>query len=104
MHAGRDGAEARRYFADAIERAELTDAKNLLAAACADLSAEHEREGDLAAALAAHKRYHAVREAEFATTRQHARARGHPLGSTSSTPRSRRRSTASRQRCSPRTR
>ena len=77
MHAGRDGAEARRYFADAIERAELTDAKNLLAAACADLSAEHEREGDLAAALAAHKRYHAVREAEFATTRQHAARAAH---------------------------
>ena len=42
----------------------------------------------LAAALAAYKRYHAVREAEFATTRQHAARAAHARGSTSSTRRS----------------
>jgi len=103
LHAGRDGTEARRYFTEAIERAELTDAKNLLSAACADLSAEHEREGDLAAALAVLKRHHSVREEEFALRGSTRRAR-RTSGSTSSTPRNRRRSTASRRRCSPKTR
>ncbi len=50
----------------------MSDAKTLLADACSGLSAQHERDGDAPAALAAFKRFHAVREAEFATTRQHA--------------------------------
>jgi PleD family two-component response regulator len=44
----------------------------MLADACADLSSQHERDGELGAALALYKRFHAVREGEFATTRQHA--------------------------------
>ena len=76
-YAGRDGAEARRYFGEAIALAELTDAKNLLADASADLSAQYEREGDAAASLAAYKRFHSVREAEFATTRLHAARAAH---------------------------
>ena len=96
MHAGRDGAEARRYFADAIERAELTDAKNLLAAACADLSA---------ATRARRRPRRGARRHTSAITRcarRNSRRRGstrrarRTSGSTSSTPRSRRRSTASR--------
>ena len=77
LHAGREGAEARRYFNEAIALAELTDAKNLLADACSDLSAQYEREGDVKASLAAYKRFHAVREAEFTTTREHAARAAH---------------------------
>jgi len=77
LHAGRDGAEARRYFNEAIALAELTDAKNLLADACSELSAQHEREGDVKASLAAYKRFHAVRETEFKTTREHAARAAH---------------------------
>ena len=78
MHAGRDGAEARRYFAEAIARAELTDAKNLLADGVrGPVRCNTSAKATLAAALAAHKRYHAVREAEFATTRQHAARAAH---------------------------
>ena len=77
LYAGRDGPEARRYFTDAIALAELTDAKNLLADACSELSAQYEREGDLKASFEAYKRFHTVREAEFATTRQHAARAAH---------------------------
>lgn len=77
VHAGRDGPEARRYFNEAITLAELTDAKNLLADACSELSAQYEREGDVKASLDAYKRFHTVREAEFATTRQHAARAAH---------------------------
>lgn len=77
VHAGRDGAEARRYFNEAIALAELTDAKNLLADACSELSAQYEREGDVKASLTAYKRFHAVREAEFTTTREHAARAAH---------------------------
>ncbi len=72
LHAKRDAARARRCFQDAIALAERINAKTMLADACADLSSQHERDGELGAALALYKRFHAVREAEFATTRQHA--------------------------------
>ena len=77
VHAGRDGPEARRYFNDAIALAESSDAKNLLADACSELSAQYEREGDVKASLDAYKRFHTVREAEFSTTRQHAARAAH---------------------------
>ena len=77
LYADRDGAEARRYFNEAIALAERTDARNLLADACSDLSAQYEREGDIKASLAAYKRFHAVREAEFTTTREHAARAAH---------------------------
>jgi diguanylate cyclase (GGDEF)-like protein len=77
LHIGRDGAEARRYFNEAIALAGLTDARHLLADACSELSAQFEREGDLKASLAAYKRYHAEREAEFTTTREHAARAAH---------------------------
>ena len=77
LHAARDGPEARRCFKEAIALAESTDAKNLLADACSDLSAHYEREGDMKESLAAFKRFHAVREAEFSTTREHAARAAH---------------------------
>ena len=75
--AGRDGAEARRYFNEAIALAESTDAKSLLADACSELSAQYEREGDVKASLVAFKRFHAMREAQFSTTREHAARAAH---------------------------
>ncbi len=77
LHAGRDGPEARRCFDEAIALAESTDAKNLLADACSELSAQYEREGDVKESLAAFKRFHAVREAQFSTTREHAARAAH---------------------------
>jgi diguanylate cyclase (GGDEF)-like protein len=72
LHLGRDGSEARRFLHEAIAVAVSCDARTLLADACADLSAQYERDGDAGPALSLYKRFHEVREAEFATTRQHA--------------------------------
>jgi diguanylate cyclase (GGDEF)-like protein len=72
LHLGIASRLPRRYLLRAIVLAQKSDAKALLAQAYLDLSAQHEGEGNLAAALAAHKRYHAVREDEFMNTRRHA--------------------------------
>lgn len=69
---GDHGDRARRCLHDAIALAERMSAKSMLADVCEALSAQCERDGDLATALAMYKRFHGVREAEFAVTRRHA--------------------------------
>ena len=68
-----DGDErARQCLREAVALAERMSAKVMLAEVCEALSAQCEREGDTATALAMYKRFHSVREAEFAVTRRHA--------------------------------
>jgi len=67
-----DSVTPRRYLRRAIALARRSDAKTLLSEAYVDLSTQHESDGDVTAALALYKRYHTVREDEFANTRQHA--------------------------------
>ena len=72
LHLGVDSTLARRYLNDAIALAEVNSATTLLGDACADLSLQLECDGDLPSALALYKRFHSVRESEFAKTREHA--------------------------------
>jgi diguanylate cyclase (GGDEF)-like protein len=72
LHSKRDAERARRYFGEAIDLADRINARTMLADTCAELSAQHERDGEVAEALALYKRFHEVREAEFASTRRHA--------------------------------
>ena len=67
---------ARHRYTKAIELAERINARNLIADACAELSTLCERCGDTATALAHYKRFHAVREAQLTTARQHATKAG----------------------------
>jgi diguanylate cyclase (GGDEF)-like protein len=72
LYAADRGERARRCLHDAIALAERMSAKAMLADVCEALSAQCELEGDAPAALAMYKRFHAVREAEFAIARRHA--------------------------------
>lgn len=72
IFAASDVSLTRRCLSEAAELAEKINARNLLADARATLSAVCEREGELAAALAHYKQFHAVREQQFAAARQHA--------------------------------
>ena len=68
-----DGDErARQCLREAVVLAERMSAKAMLAEVCEALSAQCEREGDAATALAMYKRFHSVREAEFTVARRHA--------------------------------
>ncbi|MFO1305111.1 MAG: diguanylate cyclase [Burkholderiales bacterium] len=64
--------EARQSFTDAILLARQIGASGVLAEACESLSKVAENTGDLASALALYKEFHAVREAELASSRKHA--------------------------------
>jgi diguanylate cyclase len=76
LSAASDAALARRRYKEAIELAERINARNLIAESCAALSELCERDGDLAAALTHYKRFHAVREAQLSTAREHATRAG----------------------------
>jgi diguanylate cyclase (GGDEF)-like protein len=72
LYAEDGGGRARDCLYLAIGLAERMSAKAMLADACEALSTQCEREGDAATALAMYKRFHAVREAEYALARRHA--------------------------------
>jgi len=76
LDAPRNPERAGQRYGKAIDLAERINARNLVADACAALSALCEQTGDLAAALAHYKRFHAVREAQLNTARQHATRAG----------------------------
>jgi diguanylate cyclase (GGDEF)-like protein len=76
LDAARDPERAGQRYGKAIGLAERINARNLVADACAALSALYEQTGDLAAALDHYKRFHAVREAQLNTARQHATRAG----------------------------
>lgn len=67
---------ARAALEQAIGLAGRINARWILAEACESLSGLHERAGEHGAALALYKRFHAVREHELATSRQHAARAG----------------------------
>jgi diguanylate cyclase (GGDEF)-like protein len=72
LYANEDGERARRCLYEAITLAERMSAKAMLADVCEALSTQCEREGDAATALTMYKRFHSVRETEFAMARRHA--------------------------------
>lgn len=72
LYADDHDGRARDCLYQAIGLAERMSAKSMLADVCEALSAQCEREGDAATALTMYKRFHAVREAEFALARKHA--------------------------------